>query len=309
MANVRTYNRNVRVGNWREDATLEEESLKDFLHRKEKGQLTVQKTGMLRQNILKPVHLTVSQDGFLRYGDTVMLVNTEGTKSDPHEPCTLSIIADLSNVMSHSQVNTDPYLQGPCQVGGASSLKPCVRNAFVITSVDGTSNGTVLRYEESFALRTTAGFAGGLYLASDLRTFEKCAKLSRQQEVSLVEQHGFFCWWRVVYFDPQERLEHEGYPVQGNTKVLISHCKTNQCLAALANHVLWTPFGKEYEVTAHTFLDSHKAEQKSNHWMFITADPNEQEQSILQRQHVSPITHEHQPNPKTVIDTQGEKEN
>ncbi|XP_026870923.2 cilia- and flagella-associated protein 161 isoform X2 [Electrophorus electricus] len=252
MANVRTYNRNVRVGNWREDATLEEESLKDFLHRKEKGQLTVQKTGMLRQNILKP---------------------------------------------------------GPCQVGGASSLKPCVRNAFVITSVDGTSNGTVLRYEESFALRTTAGFAGGLYLASDLRTFEKCAKLSRQQEVSLVEQHGFFCWWRVVYFDPQERLEHEGYPVQGNTKVLISHCKTNQCLAALANHVLWTPFGKEYEVTAHTFLDSHKAEQKSNHWMFITADPNEQEQSILQRQHVSPITHEHQPNPKTVIDTQGEKEN
>ncbi|CDQ89848.1 unnamed protein product [Oncorhynchus mykiss] len=34
-----------------------------------------------------------------------------------------------------------------------------------------------------------------------------------------------------------------------NSKVLISHCKTNQALAVLGQHILWTPFGKEYEVT------------------------------------------------------------
>lgn len=34
-----------------------------------------------------------------------------------------------------------------------------------------------------------------------------------------------------------------------------------------------TTYGKEYEVTAHTFLDSHKAEQDENHWIVCTSDP------------------------------------
>ncbi|KAL7878538.1 hypothetical protein AOLI_G00095120 [Acnodon oligacanthus] len=308
MATVRTYSPSVRVGNWREDVSLDEDSLKDFLHRKERGELTLQKTTVLRQNILKPMKLSVSRDGFLRFGDTIMLVNSGGTSLGPHDPCSLSIIADLSNMSSHPQTNSDPYLQGPCQVGGANSLKPCARNAFVITSVDGTPDGDILRYDQSFGLRTTAGFGGELYLASDHRTFQKCAKKSRLQEVSLVEQCDFRCWWRVVYFDPQERLEHEGYPVQVNCKVLISHCKTNQCLAALANHVLWTPFGKEYELTAHTFLDSHKAEQDSNHWLFVTADPGHEGQSVLQQQQVSTITNENGSHPKAITDTPEESE-
>ncbi|KAI4897937.1 hypothetical protein NFI96_019840 [Prochilodus magdalenae] len=296
MASVRTYKASVRVGNWKEDVTLEEDSLKDFLRRRERGELTVQKISVLRQNILKPyvfqVCLSVSRDGFVHFGDTIMLVNPGGTGLDPHDPCSLNIIADLSDMRSHPQTSSDLCLQGPCQVGGANSLKPCVRNAFIVTSVDGTPDGEMLRYEQSFGLRTTAGFAGELYLASDHKTFQKCAKKSRLQEVSLVEQCDFLCWWRVVYFDPQERLEHEGYPVQVNAKALVSHCKTNQCLAALVNHVIWTPFGQEYELAAHTFLDSHKAEQDSNHWLFVTADPGQEEQSFLQRQQVSVVTNE-----------------
>lgn len=34
-----------------------------------------------------------------------------------------------------------------------------------------------------------------------------------------------------------------------------------------------TTYGKEFEVTAHTFLDSHKAEQDENHWIMCTSDP------------------------------------
>uniref|UniRef100_A0A8C1M8L4 Cilia and flagella associated protein 161 n=1 Tax=Cyprinus carpio TaxID=7962 RepID=A0A8C1M8L4_CYPCA len=102
-----------------------------------------------------------------------------------------------------------------------------------------------------------------LFLASDHKTFLKCAKKSRLQELSLVEEFDFLRWWKVIYFDPQERLENEGYPVQVNSKVLISHCKTNQCLAALVFIYLFgfSLFGKEYELTARTFLDSHKAER------------------------------------------------
>ncbi|XP_016099681.1 cilia- and flagella-associated protein 161 [Sinocyclocheilus grahami] len=239
MAHVRTYNPRVRVGNWKEDVTLEEETLKNFILQKDRGQLTVQKEGDLRQNILKPVSLSVSQDGFLHFGDTVMLVNSGGGEHEQRGSCVLSIIADSSCITSQSDSNSVPHLLGPLQVGGAHSMTPCVRNAFIITSVDRTSDGEVLRYDQSFALRTTAGFAGELFLASDHKTFLKCAKKSRLQELSLVDEFDFLCWWKVIYFDPQERLENEGYPVQVNSKVLISHCKTNQCLAALGNHILW----------------------------------------------------------------------
>uniref|UniRef100_A0A8C1X3N9 Cilia and flagella associated protein 161 n=1 Tax=Cyprinus carpio TaxID=7962 RepID=A0A8C1X3N9_CYPCA len=92
-----------------------------------------------------------------------------------------------------------------------------------------------------------------LFLASDHKTFLKCAKKSRLQELSLVEEFDFLCWWKVIYFDPQERLENEGYPVQVNSKVLISHL-----FIYLFGFSL---FGKEYELTARTFLDSHKAER------------------------------------------------
>ncbi|XP_055030828.2 cilia- and flagella-associated protein 161 [Misgurnus anguillicaudatus] len=302
MTQVRTYNPRVRVGNWKEDVTLREETLKEFILQKERGELTVQKEGALRQNIMQPVSLSVSVDGFLHFGDTVILVNPGGGQLDPRRPCVLSIVADSSNIESHSQTN--PHLVGPLQVGGAHSMDPCVRNAFVITSVDGTSDGEVVRYDQNFALRTTAGFAGELYLASDHRTFQKCAKKSRLQELSLVETVDFLCWWRMMYLDPQERLENEGYPVQVNSKVLISHRKTNQCLAALGNYILWTPFGKEYELTAHTFLDSHKAEQDNNHWLFVTANPTNQNQNLLQTQRDAAVIDEIGEEQEPVKDTQ-----
>lgn len=41
----------------------------------------------------------------------------------------------------------------------------------------------------------------------------KCAKMSRLQEVYLDESNCFLTRWKVVHFDPQERLEYEGLPV------------------------------------------------------------------------------------------------
>uniref|UniRef100_A0A671KCG7 Cilia and flagella associated protein 161 n=1 Tax=Sinocyclocheilus anshuiensis TaxID=1608454 RepID=A0A671KCG7_9TELE len=259
MAHVRIYNPRVRVANWKEDVTLEETSscIKT-------GELTVQKEGALRQNTLKPVSLSVSQDGFLHFGDTVMLVNSGGGEHAQSGSCVLSIIADSRNIASQSDTNSVPHLLG----------------------VDGTSDGEVLRYNQSFALRTTAGFAGELFLASDHKTFLKCAKKSRLQELSLVEEFDFLCWWKVIYVDPQERLENEGCPVQVNSKVLISHCKTNQCLAALGNHILCVRTHCSHH------LGSHKAERDNNHWLFFMAYPANQNQSLMQLQQDSDTTDE-----------------
>ncbi len=36
-----------------------------------------------------------------------------------------------------------------------------------------------------------------------------------------------------------------------------------------------TSFGKEYEIVAHTYLDSHKAEKDVNHWLIKTGHPGD----------------------------------
>lgn len=58
-------------------------------------------------------------------------------------------------------------------------------------------------------------------------------------------------------------------PVTANQRVLVTHCKTGQNLAALKDFSFRTPFGREFEVTAHTYLDSHRAEMAPNHWVFL----------------------------------------
>ncbi len=60
--------------------------------------------------------------------------------------------------------------------------------------------------------------------------------------------------------------------------------------------VFRTPFGKEYELSAHTFLDSHKAERDNNHWLFLMAHPANQNQSLMQLQQDSDITDEQREN-------------
>ncbi|CAL8262158.1 unnamed protein product [Merluccius merluccius] len=266
MANVRRYRLNVRVGNWNEDMYLAEEEMNGFLERRERGELAVQRSGLLQDSMNKQVNLTVSTDGGVHIGDTAMLVNMGGSGRE----CTaIGINADTSSLTRPP----GPVIRAPCGVSAGPSVQPCTRTAFTITSVDGAPAGSPLHYGQSFALRTTSGFASGLCLTSDLRSFQKCAKKSRLQEVSLNEDSSFLSWWKIVHFDPQERLEYEGLPVPANVQVLIIHCKTNQALAVLGDQVLWTAYGREYEVAAHTFLDSHKAEHDNNHWLIATSDP------------------------------------
>ncbi|KAJ8398317.1 hypothetical protein AAFF_G00428870 [Aldrovandia affinis] len=259
--------------------------LKDFLDRRERGELTVQKIGLLKQNILKKVDLSVSTDRWLHFGDTVMLVNPgsdrryylrdqQGVLQDP---AAVAIDVNVSGLGAGSSIGA------PCEVSGTRALEPTGRTAFVITSVDGSPVGDTLRYSQSFALRTMEGFTGGLYLTSDTKTLQKFAKKSRLQEVNLTDEPSFLTRWQAVYFHPEERMEYEGLPVPVNAKVLIAHCKTNQCLAVLGNCVLWTSYGKEYEVVAHTCLDSHKAERDVNHWLFVTANPGTEAQAIFDR--------------------------
>ncbi|KAJ1179089.1 hypothetical protein NDU88_004325 [Pleurodeles waltl] len=289
---IRTYQRTVKVGNWNEDMSWEEELLKDFLDKREKGELLIQKSSNLKSNVLKPSCLSAPTDGFLHFGDAVMLVNADvlevlgGDPTSAPAPVPVCDDVSLSLTPDDSAAYTNQCLGSYCGATASRNLNACVRNTFIITSIDGSPQGDILRYGQNFALRTTDDFTGHLYLASDQQTFVKCARKSRMQEVFLTAQASYLTCWQTSYFDPQMRMEFEGEPVPANIKLLIIHSKTNQCLAVLRKFVLWTYFGKEYEVTARTFLDAHKAEEKMNHWIIVTGDPGNNTLSMFTRPEV-----------------------
>lgn len=80
---------------------------------------------------------------------------------------------------------------------------------------------------------------------------------------------------------------------QVNKKLFVNHCKTNQHLSVLtefhhksvysqfSSHYYYcivscrTPFGREYEVTANTKLNPHKAEELNNHFVVVMGSPAE----------------------------------
>ncbi|XP_071964106.1 cilia- and flagella-associated protein 161-like [Antedon mediterranea] len=276
---VRTYNPSVRVGNWSEDICLEEDTLKDHLEKRERGELLIQKSSRLSETILKPVELSVTSDGLLHFGDVVMVMNEaprlQVATSFGDMPQTSSA---LSVNMAESKIHEALNFEGNCSVSASKLLQPCARNAFVISQVKGANipTGSPLVYNQHFYLRTLPGVGGDLIMKSDIATFQSSAKKSRKQLLEFSEDDSSYIGeWRILCFNPQLRMETEGLPVQANQKIIFNHCKTNQDLCVISNKIVRTAFGVDYEAVAYTDLDSHKAEKPNNHWIMVTGSPSE----------------------------------
>eukprot|EP00117_Sycon_ciliatum_P023335 scpid70612/ scgid19866/ Uncharacterized protein C15orf26 homolog len=264
QAGVRTYNPSVRVGNWSEDVSLEEDTIKDYLEQRASGQLLVQKVHTLNDTILKPIQLSQTADGFVHYGDVVLL---------QHAASQRAVSAEVKPLDAYQS----PALTAPCNVSAGDVIEPCARNAYVIFGCDNNPIGNPLVYNQPFYLKTLSGAGGELFLHSEMATFQKCAKKSREQLVTLVEQPSVETAWKIHCFNPQERLESEGYPVKANRPILINHFQTNKYLAYMQEFSFKTMFGREHEVVAKTILDSHKAETPANHFSLTMRAPSQEE--------------------------------
>jgi len=272
---VRTYNPSVRVGNWNEDIQLEEDTLKNFLYKREHGELLIQKTENLTGAMGKPIDLSVSQDFSLHIGDKVMLKCAKAADQQqyfagqaPRQDCVVAL--NMTDPTALMQKN----VTGPAVATGSMNCVPNQRTVFCIESTErGCNRSSKLRYGEPFLLHTVGENTGQLFMQSDKVTFNKCAKKSRNQEVSLVPEPSFLCHFMVQHRNPLLRLEYEHEPVEANQEVIIVHCKTGHALAVETKCSSRTPFGREYELSCHTYLDSHKAEEDNNRWMMIVGVP------------------------------------
>lgn len=280
----KAYSPGVLIANWNEDVYLEEDLLKDFIFRRERGELLIQRSNKLKENLYKKEKLSISKDGFLHFGDTVMLVSPENKKSPlenlPCEGGNLSLAVTPEEMAVHAL----DALPCPCGLSAIRITSPVGRNVFQIVSTEGASMGEPIRFGQNFGLGAMGGFPDRmLFLMSDHKTFRNMAKKSLLQNVLLTDELSYLTSWQATYLDPQLRLEYEGLPVPANTKILITHCYTNQALAVPRNFSTRTYFGKEYEVVCHTFLDSHRAEEDKNYWTMVTGNPSSESTTMFDR--------------------------
>ncbi|XP_064245381.1 cilia- and flagella-associated protein 161 [Passer domesticus] len=293
-----SYRLGVRIGNWLEDEIAQQDLLRDFIRKREKGQLLVQRLARLQESIFKKVELSVSSDGFVHFGDTVLLMNPDCKSSDlggtsqerdPEMRGDVTLAVDMEEVSLYS----DEPLQISRGLSAVKRVDPIGRNAFCIVSVDGSAVGEPLRYGQNFLLGTKGGVSDKLfYLASDHKTFRDFAKKSRLQKVFLTAELSYLTFWQAKSLDPQLRLEHEGFPVPAETKIIITHCYTNRNLAVPRTFCVWSCFGREFEVICHNYLDSRKVEEDKNYWEIITGNPGPEDGTMPERPKALPEGYE-----------------
>lgn len=262
--------------------------MKEFIHRKEKGELLVHTIQKHMNSSLASVGLSFSEDGYVHIGDHVMLysVATEGVLScDPADKVSSS---DRGFAVTTSNL-----------------VKAHVaRNTFVIESVGADPSaaaGTPLKLGQQFRLRLNPRLlpdGPAFYLQSQPVSGLAASKVSHKQLVCMSSARTFDTVWKAQWRDISRRFELDGSPVPANSEVILVHAPTNTALSS-SKLTYYNDFGLEYEVCAHTHIDVRKSqglyaelqgrtttdipfrkENAPNHWAFLTAAAEEMAEPI-----------------------------
>merc|ERR1712118_325865 len=171
------YGSTCRIGNWNEDIELEEIRLKDYLKKKEQGNLVVLEKQAKLERSLQPAELSKPDDGLLHFGMTAMVYNHQ----------------------------SEGFLAG----------NPCVRNVFTIerSSMDDGFDDDTLHYGQNFRLVLSQLLEFPVYLHSEPISPMSASKYTRRQEVVMYAKANGSTLWRMLHPDVKERFEMEGQEV------------------------------------------------------------------------------------------------
>jgi hypothetical protein len=242
------YSCKTRNGNWFEEMVLEDEKLREFLEKKEKNQLTIQR---IRQN-LGAVEMTRAStgtgdgspsDGFLHYGQIVRIRNCE-----------------LGCFVACDPGDAENPEEGLYSSSGSRQEEASARNVWRLLRVENASeflplptgggDDDLVRYGEQFVLSTTDAIgAQPFYLASTNLDWSHFSRVSHKQLVYTTQQKSSKCMWRIDSVGRDTSFDMEGEPVKLGTAVFVKHCLSGSPLAARDSQVL-NDYGSEFELVA-----------------------------------------------------------
>lgn len=236
------YGSKCRIGNWSEDLELEEIKLKDYLKKKEQGNLVVLGKQAKLERSLQPAELSKAEDGTLHFGHSVMVFNHQSEAflaANAHE--------------------TIPKANTAFATTTGPNSNPCVRNVFQIERADPGDgfDGDQLHYGQVFRFVCANVVEFPTYLHSEPIGPMAASKYTRRQEVCLYAKPTANTMFRILYPDTKERFDMEGQVVDANKECCIQHVQTGSFLAS--DKVLYqTLFGPEFEVCGHAALSLNR---------------------------------------------------
>eukprot|EP01062_Namystynia_karyoxenos_P028371 TRINITY_DN21507_c0_g1_i1.p1 TRINITY_DN21507_c0_g1~~TRINITY_DN21507_c0_g1_i1.p1 ORF type:complete len:341 (+),score=128.86 TRINITY_DN21507_c0_g1_i1:106-1023(+) len=277
LSGQKGYRHRTFIGNWNEDVQYEEDAMREYLMRRERGELLSQKvTGKMKCHQAAAALHPLRPDGWVHFGDLIMLQNaaTGGCLS-----------VDLDD-----QISARPeakYGVTTCAVPG-----PQRRNSWMCVRIpcadddywDSKGEGEVLHYGQKFKLQLNPDLTEGrrpLRLFSEKRTPTCFSKVSKAQEVSAADYGTMNTNWQVLFANPEFRFEMEGQPVKANCVIVLAHCNTGQFLSSERKGYP-NDFGTEWEVCAqkvHGMRAKHKdaPEEPCNRWAMVSGLASEED--------------------------------
>ena len=240
------FQHGTRIGNWVEDREQEEIKLKDYMSKKEKGQLCVNNTEAKFAKSLKRVPQTYSESGQLKIGDHIMLLNKQNNGF---------LVMDLGE-----KITSLDEAYGVTTTN--KEIGPCARSVFVIAKADPNDENKddLLHFGQKIRILSNPAILDrDLYLHSCQVSPVSYARFSRNQEVCMNAACIHNTVWEVEALDPNARFETAGRTVNSHEPILLKHCATNRFLSSdLINYR--NDFGMEFEVSVHSHATKNRSQ-------------------------------------------------
>jgi len=295
MSGGQKYSSSTRIGNWYEDKSLDRAKLDEFQERSSKGSLQLRKLRDKVSKCTQQVPHSYSDDGFLRYGDTIILQHDQTSSTLACDP-----FDEIFPGTNKFHVTASP------------EISPIARNTFRILrppaylqNPEEDPNDPVLRIGQSFCLGCNESLLAHehsnllspqLFLCSTLKNERTTTRTSNKQIVYLTSNNDAESIWLALTpshgkISSSDRVLSLGSPVFREDSYTLTHRQTNTFLTVDSSHRDLTDFGSEYECfAAHSnthgklsFMISElqgtstastlvKADIPNNFWHFVLAD-------------------------------------
>lgn len=264
LAGGAKFSSTTRIGNWQEEIALEEAKVENFKKRSQAGSLSLRRLENKMNICNELVPLSSSPDGYIRFGDSVILQHdTSGSilACDPFE---------------HVQISQDTTVV--TTIANPAPIIPKARNTFRIMrppkslqNITDRDDDPILRIGQAFVLAcsepllippsngNTVGFTNmllpTLYLCSTKKNERTATKRSNRQMAymnTLLDADAIWCLSipSKGKANGTERFLSVGSPVSTTVSYQLTHRQTNMYLTCDTTFRISTEFGIEYECYA-----------------------------------------------------------